>query len=594
MGESVDEKEGTTEVEPKRLPSPPGGVSRVDTLPEEFCKFLSRRPLLSGDVVGNSRFKLLQELGQGAMGQVFTAENQAIGRVVAVKVLKPELLADASFRRRFQHEAMAIAAVEHRNVVRFFDLVVGDPTFLVMEYARGPTLTAVLKEHKKLDVARAVNIATRLGWALDAVHQAGIVHRDIKPGNVILSPDPELGEEPKLIDFGLAKLATLPPEEQLTRAGQVVGTPHYMSPEQIANKDIDARSDVYSFGCLLYHLLAGRPPFAGDDDMQVLYQQIHHDPEPIRHRLPEVPLELDAIVMHALAKAPLARFQSMREVLAALASVERRHAAPELAAARSESTEVVRPRRAPLVVALGLTAAALALAVAGWWPRLATRNGGLLIVTSRPQGAAVALDGKRLAEPTPTAVRGLSPGVHRVRLEQPGREPVEQLVDVTARGSAALDVPLPPASRALQITSVPSGATVFLDGSQVPGETPLMLSIADDDFHELRLEKLGFEPEKQGLSPEERGPVVVSLAPEQRPRGRVWVDSNSSAEVVIDGKDTSYNTPTIGIAVSAGEHQIALRDSTGQTTAPTNITVRRGETLHLTLSAPGACKSAAP
>ncbi|MGZ3406505.1 MAG: serine/threonine-protein kinase, partial [Polyangia bacterium] len=166
---------------------------------------LSRRPLLPGDVIAG-RYKLIETLGNGSMGQVFIGEIQSIGRRVAIKVLKPELLVDAQFRRRFQQEAEAVAAIEHRNVARFFDLVVGDPTFLVMEYVAGPTLAAALKKGP-LDPVRAINIVRRLCWALEAAHRAGVIHRDIKPSNIILAPDVEIGDEPKLIDFGLAKVA---------------------------------------------------------------------------------------------------------------------------------------------------------------------------------------------------------------------------------------------------------------------------------------------------------------------------------------------------------------------------------------------------
>src|SRR5579859_6752118 len=274
-----------TPSDPPQLPSLPKGFSRVEDLPDEFAAFLARRPLLPGDIIAN-RFRLIERLGGGAMGEVFIAENLAIGRRVAVKVLKPEMLLDAEFRRRFQHEAEAIAAIEHRNVVRFLDLLVGDPTFLVMEYAPGPTLADVLSTDKKLPLVRALNIARRLAWALEASHRAGVVHRDVKPGNVILAPDPELGEEPKLIDFGLAKLATAAPEEALTRTGQIVGTPYYMSPEQVAGKPVDARSDVYALGCLLYHMVAGRPPFEQGDELQILYAQIHLAPPLLRTVLP--------------------------------------------------------------------------------------------------------------------------------------------------------------------------------------------------------------------------------------------------------------------------------------------------------------------
>src|SRR3954469_12474119 len=176
-------------------------MSRIDTMPDGFAKLIGQQALVVGEVIGG-RYKLVQSLGNGGMGQGFVAENIAIGMRVAIKLLKPELLANPEFRARFQTEAQAVAAIEHPNVARFFDLVVGDPTFIVMEYVRGETLADRLKLGP-LPRGRALEIARRLCWGLDAAHTAGVVHRDLKPANVLLAPDAEHGEIPKLIDFGL-------------------------------------------------------------------------------------------------------------------------------------------------------------------------------------------------------------------------------------------------------------------------------------------------------------------------------------------------------------------------------------------------------
>src|SRR6185312_6788751 len=170
-----------------------GGFSRIDTLPDGFADILKRRSLQPGDVVGE-HYRLIEVLGGGAMGHVFTAENRAIGSTVAIKVLKPELLANPEFRQRFQYEAQAVGSIEHPNVARFLDVVVGDPTFLVMEYVPGETLATTLAREKAMSIQRAVHIATRLAWGLDAAHAAGIIHRDLKPANVILTADREVGE----------------------------------------------------------------------------------------------------------------------------------------------------------------------------------------------------------------------------------------------------------------------------------------------------------------------------------------------------------------------------------------------------------------
>jgi serine/threonine-protein kinase len=403
-----------TDVDPTRLRSPPDGVSRVDTLPDDFVAMLSRRPFVPGDVLAN-RYKLSESLGEGAMGQVFIAQNLGIGRRVAVKLLKPELLADSSFRQRFQQEATATAAIEHRNVARFLDLVVADPTFLVMEYVPGPTLSAVLKRERRLDWVRAVNLGVRLCWALDAAHQHGIVHRDVKPANVILTPDPELGEEPKLIDFGLAKLPTMVGAENLTRTGQIVGTPHYMSPEQIANREVDPRSDVYALGCLLYHMLAGAPPFHGGDDVQVLYKQIREPAPPLAPLMRDAPPELAAVIERAILKEPDARFQSMRALADALGKINRRQ--PPLAEAEV-STEVTRPAPPPpsprspwpLALACALVAAmGASLGVHFAERRPPASAGGALFLTSRPDHVSLTVDGVAAPERTPARCAACRP-----------------------------------------------------------------------------------------------------------------------------------------------------------------------------------------
>jgi serine/threonine protein kinase len=580
------ESEGSTtaaEHEVTRLPAPPG-VSRIDTLPEDFVRLLSRRPHLPGDVIAN-RYKLERSLGDGGMGQVFVAENMAIGRQVAIKVLRAELLADASFRARFQQEAQAIAAIEHRNVARFFDLVVGDPTFLVMEFVPGPTLSEALRGEKQLELVRALNIARRLCWALDAAHRAGVIHRDIKPGNVILAPDEELGEEPKLIDFGLAKLRSTTPENALTRAGQILGTPHYMSPEQVSDGNIDARSDVYALGCVLFHMLCGRPPFVGEE-MQVLYKHLHTPPPSPSQLLPSLPARLDEILGRALAKQPAARFASMREMASALGTIDRRAPRPSAEVEPSPAPRQPPPSRRGLIAG-GVVVAAAVAALGGWGVgKLQAQKDAALLISSEPQEAEVYLDGKRYRETTPTVVHGIEPGQHTLRFHLQGHADADQMVTTRAHQRSLVDVALPPEERALQVESIPSGALVYVDGHLTFGQTPVVVRLAQDDFHEVRVEKTGFAPETRAIKPEDREPVLtVHLQQEREDVGTLWVDSPASGELVLDGEHTGFNMPTVGLRVRAGRH-VAELQSLGHGGAPVTFTLTKGETLRLTL--PGA------
>jgi tRNA A-37 threonylcarbamoyl transferase component Bud32 len=580
--------------------APRGAVSRVDTLPEALVKLLQSKPLFVGDVIAG-RYKLVQTLGDGAMGQVFVAENLAIGQKVALKVLKQELLADATFRMRFQQEAEAIAAVEHRNVARFLDLVVGDPTFIVMEYVKGPTLAQVIREKKRLPPLDAMYIAERLCWALEAAHQRGVVHRDIKPSNVILSPDTENEIEPKLIDFGLAKVAAASSEKGLTRTGQIVGTPDYMSPEQIANKEVDARSDVYSLGCLVFEMCVGRPPFTGGDDVQVLYQQLQVKPDRVEDHVPDAPPEIDKLLGKALAKDPQARFQSMREMAEAIARGRRkiyrsttgetvesaRHSAPHRTQQMGWSTRVSWPAVAALVAIVG-AGAGFAFSRMSKPAAVQVESGAILVVT-RPSGAQIDIDGKPFGEPSPTMVTNLAAGAHTVKLKKGKLGVVERQVTLQTGEHAVVNVVLPPSSHKVEVRSVPEGATVYLDGRVAVGETPTTIEVTDDEFHELRIEKTGYEVATRALTPDDHDPMIsLALAPERQPRGTLLVDANTAAEVWIDGVDTGYTTPTLGIHEPLGEHIVEVRDGAGHK-ASSRVTLTQGQTIRLLLS-PGGGK----
>jgi serine/threonine protein kinase len=585
------------------LPEPPRAqVSRVDTLPEALVKLITSRPLFVGDVVAG-RYKLMQTLGDGAMGQVFVAENLAIGQKVALKLLKTELLADATFRMRFQQEAEAIAAVEHRNVARFLDLVVGDPTFIVMEYVRGQTLAQVIREKKRIPALDAMFIAERLCWALDAAHQRGVVHRDIKPSNVILCPDTENEIEPKLIDFGLAKVAAASNEKGLTRTGQIVGTPDYMSPEQIANKEVDARSDVYSLGCLMFEMCVGHPPFTGGDDVQVLYQQLQVKPDKVEDHVPDAPPEVDRVLTKALAKEPGARFQSMREMAEALSKARRRiyrSQTGEMTADLPRSTQRIPPSSpSRWTTRISWPLVALLLAVVGGGagflfsrmskspPVVVAPAGGGILVVTRPAGASIDVDGTPFAETSPTMVPNLGPGAHTIKLRKGKLGIVERQVTLATGEHAVVNVVLPPASHKVEVRSVPEGATVYLDGRVAVGETPTTIEVTDDEFHELKVEKGGYETATRALTPDDHDPVLTMALPaERQPRGTLLVDANTAAEVWMDSVDTGYTTPTLGIHVALGEHTVEVRDGAGHK-ATAKVQVQQGQTIRLLLS-PGA------
>jgi serine/threonine-protein kinase len=575
-------------LEPSELPPLPDGVPRVDALPESFVQLLSHRPHMPGDIIA-SRYQLEKLLGDGAMGQVFSAINLAIRRRVAIKVLKAEVLADAQFRVRFQQEAEAIARIEHRNVAHFIDLVISDPTFLVMEYVAGPTLAALLRREGRLEPRRAIAIALRLCWALEVAHKAGVIHRDVKPGNIILAPDPELGEEPKLIDFGLAKLVSS--RDTPTRVGQIVGTPQYMAPEQIANQPVDARTDIYALGCVLYHMIAGRPPFEGDSDVQLMYQHMQAAPPPLSSLARDVPAGLEKVLARALAKERNDRYASMRELARALGTLERRRGAgfrEADGATVAEAAEGKPPARTQRIVLVGVVLAALAAGL-GW---LAGTRGKptaetLLVVDTVPAGASITVDGRAERALSPVALPRIGAGKHTVQISLAGRAPLERMVELTAGQRQVLTLQLPPLNHPLHLESVPTGATVLLDG-KLQGITPITLQLSDDDFHELRLEKTGYESVKRGLPPDLKEPSLsVTLQTQLRAVAHLIVSADAPLPVFVDGLDSGFLAPTIPLELLPGPHTVEVRNFDGKVLATQKVSVVSGETKRVHLSRQG-------
>ncbi len=263
------------------------------------------------------RYQLGELLGRGGMAEVRHGQDIRLGREVAIKRLRTDLATDPSFQARFRREAQAAAGLNHPQIVSVYDTgeeMAPDGShvqlYIVMEYVRGRTLREVLNDGRKLLPERALEIISGVLSALDYSHRNGIVHRDIKPGNVMLTPSGDV----KVMDFGIAR-AISQSTSTMTQTSAVVGTAQYLSPEQARGETVDSRSDIYSTGCLLFELLTGRPPFVGDSPFSVAYQHVREQAEPPSRYNPDVDPKLDAIVMKALAKRVEDRYQSATEML---------------------------------------------------------------------------------------------------------------------------------------------------------------------------------------------------------------------------------------------------------------------------------------
>ncbi|MGC8874711.1 MAG: Stk1 family PASTA domain-containing Ser/Thr kinase [Chloroflexia bacterium] len=259
------------------------------------------------------RYELEQLLGQGGMAQVYRARDRVLGRSVAVKVLRPEYANDVSFVARFQREARAAANLVHPNIVSVYDVGQdGNQHYIVMEYIAGRTLKEWIRERAPLPVDMALRIAEEVCAALEYAHRHGIIHRDIKPQNILLDED---GEVVKVADFGIAK-SRLDPESTADRLA--LGTVKYISPEQARGVEVVPQSDLYSLGVVLYEMLTGQQPFDGETPISIALQHLEAEPPPPRQVNPYIPPAVEAIVLRALAKDPRSRYASAREMRQAL------------------------------------------------------------------------------------------------------------------------------------------------------------------------------------------------------------------------------------------------------------------------------------
>jgi beta-lactam-binding protein with PASTA domain/tRNA A-37 threonylcarbamoyl transferase component Bud32 len=260
------------------------------------------------------RYELDGVVGRGGMAEVYKARDLRLDRVVAVKTLREDLARDQTFQARFRREAQSAASLNHPSIVAVYDTGEDNTPnshvpFIVMEFVDGRTIRDLLRDDRRLLPERALEITDGVLRALDYSHRAGIVHRDIKPGNVMLNRSGEI----KVMDFGIAR-AVADTQATMTQTAQVIGTAQYLSPEQARGERVDARSDLYSVGCLLYELLTGRPPFTGDSPVAIAYQHVRENPIPPSRVDPDLPSWADAIVLRAMEKDPADRYQSAADM----------------------------------------------------------------------------------------------------------------------------------------------------------------------------------------------------------------------------------------------------------------------------------------
>jgi tRNA A-37 threonylcarbamoyl transferase component Bud32/tetratricopeptide (TPR) repeat protein len=307
FGEEEDESEEETQA---------ADMARTEGAGEAFPEEMAQADRLIGTTI-DRHYEIMQRLGSGGMSIVYLAKDIRLKKIVALKMMLPHLVANPMSLQRFQQEAEAASNLSHANVVGVhnFGVTKSNQPYLVMDYCHGISLASMISAQGRLEMDRAVPIFVQIAGALAHAHEKGVIHRDLKPSNILLTESGDLHDVVKIVDFGIAKI--LPQEgreaAQLTQTGEVFGSPLYMSPEQCRGEKLDARSDVYSMGCLMYETLVGEPPLNGANMLEILFKHINEMPATLSQAVEGVqfPPGLEKIVFRALAKEPSERFQSM-------------------------------------------------------------------------------------------------------------------------------------------------------------------------------------------------------------------------------------------------------------------------------------------
>jgi serine/threonine-protein kinase len=436
----------------------------------------------------DGRYQVESVLGEGGMGVVYTCKHKLIGKRVAMKVLRADMARDPEVTGRFLNEARAASAIGNPHIIDISDFgrLPDGSTYFVMEYLDGLPLTKIIDPEQLIPIPRLIHIARQLAEGLSAAHHASIVHRDLKPDNIFLVQHGTETDFVKILDFGIAKVSTT--ENRLTRAGQVFGTPHYMSPEQAAGSAVDHRGDIYSLGVILYEMACGQVPFDAENFLGILTQHMYKPPTPLRKVVPaaeHVPPTLEAIILKCMSKRQDQRYQSVDELIAdldrlqagelpeAVIDLENRteeFAVPDdyfqLSATSLDSNPAVRvtPRHNwPLYA--GVTALLAAVAIVS-------------AIVSQNVRATSTSEQHRKNQSRATASEQRS----NLPLETASTKSLETAIDATTETTV----------RQVVLATEPLDAIVYLDGKSI-GSSPVVVDVVEGERAKLEIRRSGYK-----------------------------------------------------------------------------------------------------
>ena len=565
------------------------------------------------DLIGQQigRYVIIEEIGRGAMGTVYQGYDPKIDRIVALKTIRKDRLAESrdveDLVSRFQKEVQAAGKLVHPNIIVIYDTGEDEETaYLAMEYLEGDTLEDTIQKGIRFSLEKVIDIMDQICHGLEYTHRQGIVHRDLKPSNIMLVK----GERVKITDFGISK-AVGALTSPLTQAGVFLGTPSYMSPEQIAGNKIDGRSDLFSLGIILYQLLTGEKPFVGNTISTLLYNIVNKDPNPPSQIDSTIPSPYDEVIAKALAKDPNKRYQTAKDFLEDLKRVYRAGGGVETPSIDTTMTigREMREKFYPNRKRYGLLPVFLVLLLVivlggGYWMhirrakpagvegvsegRVGKREArpiekesaspilspaeekeragvpepsptGEIRISSSPQGAKVFLNGKYWDRDTPTRLSGLSPGKYQLTLKKEGYEAWGGEVTVGASESLDLSgVTLQEAFGKLNLDVFP-WADVYYNGEKL-GTTPLAHIQLQEGIHRLVLKNPLLNIEKGvtvRIGAHDLTRMIVDLT--KGLKGKLKIKVTPWAHVYVDGKSMG-TTPLKPLELTVGEHTILVKN----------------------------------
>ncbi len=511
------------------------------------------------------QYRVVLKLGEGGMGEVYLADDVELRRKVALKFLPSQLSSNPDLKARFKREAQAAAALNHPNIITIYQVgEYNNQAFIAMEYVEGQSLRDMLSEGS-ITVEKALEIVIQCCEGLNMAHERGIVHRDLKPANIMVD---RLGRV-KILDFGLAKFGDV---TRLTKAGTAMGTPHYMSPEQVKGDDLNQQSDIYSLGVILYELLCGELPFQGYYEAAILYSIANEKPTPITKYKPGLQKGLVQVIDKALEKRLQKRYQGVDEMRTDLQREQRLLQTAGQPTVTTFRVPAPAPRKRPWRRYAALVSAALS-GVVLW-----------LLFTNTPTW----LDSAGVSRRRPDAKRGTTPS-------QPSNQPVQMagkgviLQPKEPNGTKANPPPVVESFGELEVTSQPGAAQVWLNGRQV-GRTPFSNSKLKPETYRLRVTLAGYRDyeETLKLQPGVRTRRTARLIPLREvvsrppPTGRLNIVSQpTGAEVWLDERKLEHVTPYLAENLPPGSHKLVLKKE-GYQDYTTTVQVVADKLTHVT------------